>query len=197
MKFFLRFGCSLMSESLKNEEVKEYTMEVAQKRLNVHFLLLCTVTTDLFSTVCQSEELGKYFADLGRMKAAGVRPNSNCSAGNWTQACDAGWAAVGLSNGTIPANTTIGGQSNSRPCCAGFFCPPGLTCMIRKFQTAFFAVMRPLSLAQPPVTFVHPDFEIRAPRAICNPPICLPLLLLILFFVCLFKTTRVQGDAAL
>lgn len=64
-----------------------------------------------------------------------IAPNKNCNLSAWPSGCEPGWACgtgtsdqVDLKSKTIPTRI-----SNCGPCCAGFFCPPGLTCMIREF----------------------------------------------------------------
>lgn len=64
-----------------------------------------------------------------------MQPNKNCNLSSWLAGCEPGWACnvgpgqkVDLKNSEIiPSRTT-----ECAPCCEGFFCPHGLTCMIRK-----------------------------------------------------------------
>ncbi|KAK4385963.1 ABC transporter G family member 24, partial [Sesamum angolense] len=63
-----------------------------------------------------------------------LKPNRNCNITKWLSGCEPGWAcSAGLTHPVdftdsheIPART-----SDCQPCCEGFFCPQGLTCMIR------------------------------------------------------------------
>lgn len=65
-----------------------------------------------------------------------LKPNKNCNLSSWVSGCEPGWACsvgkdkqVDLKNSKdIPYRLL-----NCRPCCEGFFCPHGLTCMIREF----------------------------------------------------------------
>ncbi|CAN1238106.1 ABC transporter G family member 24 [Linum grandiflorum] len=73
-----------------------------------------------------------------------LRPNLNCNLTSWVDGCEPGWACsvagtqpVDLQNShVIPPRTT-----NCKTCCEGFFCPHGLTCMIRKYLTQFFLML--------------------------------------------------------
>lgn len=65
-----------------------------------------------------------------------LKPNKNCNLTSWVSGCEPGWACSAGSTDdvdfrdsrTIPSRT-----QNCQSCCPGFFCPHGLTCMIRKF----------------------------------------------------------------
>lgn len=65
-----------------------------------------------------------------------LKPNKNCNLTSWVSGCEPGWACtvssdqdVDLKNSwDIPSRT-----SHCQACCAGFFCPHGITCMIRKY----------------------------------------------------------------
>lgn len=65
-----------------------------------------------------------------------VKPNKNCNLTSWVSGCEPGWACsagkdIDLKKDIkeIPKRT-----KNCKPCCEGFFCPQGLTCMIRKYM---------------------------------------------------------------
>lgn len=66
-----------------------------------------------------------------------VKPNMNCNLSSWVPGCEPGWACsvgkdvqVDLKNSNeIPSRTL-----ECQPCCEGFFCPHGLTCMIRELS---------------------------------------------------------------
>lgn len=75
-------------------------------------------------------EMRLYFANLATVDTP--PPNINCNATSWEQACEAGWAgrvstSVNLDSEIVPSRIL-----NPLPCCEGFFCPRGLSCMIRK-----------------------------------------------------------------
>lgn len=67
-----------------------------------------------------------------------LKPNKNCNLTSWFSGCEPGWACsigqdqpVDLENSrNIPART-----HNCHACCEGFFCPHGITCMIRKYSS--------------------------------------------------------------
>ncbi|MED6207119.1 putative white-brown complex protein 30 [Stylosanthes scabra] len=62
-----------------------------------------------------------------------VKPNKNCNLTSWVAGCEPGWGcSVG---GTVvdlkkELNEIPYRIDNCQPCCEGFFCPQGLTCMI-------------------------------------------------------------------
>jgi len=63
-----------------------------------------------------------------------VRPNLNCNFSSWIDGCEPGWACragddqkIDLQNAKDIPYRALKCQS----CCPGFFCPHGLTCMIR------------------------------------------------------------------
>lgn len=65
-----------------------------------------------------------------------IKPNINCNRTSWNAGCEPGWgcsinsdALLDFRNSQEPARTL-----NCQPCCDGFFCPRGLTCMIRKYE---------------------------------------------------------------
>ncbi|PKA47787.1 ABC transporter G family member 28 [Apostasia shenzhenica] len=73
-----------------------------------------------------------FFNNAGRSNNF-LRPNINCNLISWASGCEPGWACsvgeeqkVNLKDATIMPSRT----QNCRPCCDGFFCPHGITCMI-------------------------------------------------------------------
>lgn len=78
-----------------------------------------------------------YFATFSPTGNAGaIKPNRNCNRTSWLAGCEPGWgcsidsdAPVDFRYSQQPARTR-----NCQPCCEGFFCPRGLTCMIRKYE---------------------------------------------------------------
>lgn len=75
------------------------------------------------------------FFDSAPTKTNYLRPNKNCNLTSWVSGCEPGWTcSVGMdqkvelkNSKDMPSRTR-----DCQPCCAGFFCPQGLTCMIRK-----------------------------------------------------------------
>ncbi|KAL2525867.1 ABC transporter G family member 24 [Abeliophyllum distichum] len=105
---------------------------------NVDFLSKCIVKTkgDLPNRLCTAADLKFYFTNFIASKGTAstyLRPNRNCNISTWVSGCEPGWAcSVGLNqrfdftnSREMPARTL-----DCQPCCEGFFCPQGLTCMI-------------------------------------------------------------------
>ncbi|XP_071734574.1 ABC transporter G family member 24 [Rutidosis leptorrhynchoides] len=101
---------------------------------NLDFLTACIVKTngDVTQRVCNSAELKFYFG--GFFSGSNyLKPNINCNLTSRVSGCEPGWACaasptdnVDLQDSKhIPARTL-----DCQPCCEGFFCPNGLTCMI-------------------------------------------------------------------
>lgn len=93
------------------------------------------ISGDVTRRVCNSAELKFYFG--GFFSGSGyLKPNINCNTTSRVSGCEPGWAcATSPTDNTdlrdsknIPART-----EDCQPCCEGFFCPNGLTCMIRKY----------------------------------------------------------------
>lgn len=95
--------------------------------------------TDLRQRLCTAAEIKFYFTTFLDSRSADVqflKPNANCNLTSWVPGCEPGWSSsvapgekVDLKNSKDIPDRTL----NSEPCCEGFFCPRGLTCMIRKF----------------------------------------------------------------
>ncbi|KAH7441774.1 hypothetical protein KP509_03G054000 [Ceratopteris richardii] len=95
----------------------------------------------MMDRVCSSVEIKAYIDSLVDLIESGSsgRPisNVNCNGSEWSQACEAGWSSI-LSvpmkqTSDLFANITtipLRNGSSSAPCCEGFFCPRGLSCMI-------------------------------------------------------------------
>lgn len=94
--------------------------------------------TDVTQRICTAAEMKFYFSGFMTQKSGEaqiLKPNRNCNLTSWIPGCEPGWASSVPSNIkvdlrdsiTIPQRT-----HDSQPCCEGFFCPRGLTCMIRK-----------------------------------------------------------------
>lgn len=89
-----------------------------------------------------------YFNSLfpGAMNDNYLKPNKNCNLTSWVSGCEPGWACrtdleskeeVDLAESVDMPMRTQGCDT----CCEGFFCPHGLTCMIRKYFHALLCVM--------------------------------------------------------
>ncbi|XXG84839.1 hypothetical protein AAC387_Pa11g0061 [Persea americana] len=105
---------------------------------NLGFLANCIRKTkgDLTQRLCTAAEIKFYFN--GFMNQVGntanyLRPNNNCNLTSWLPGCEPGWACsvgqdqkVNLKESEDMPDRT----ADCQPCCEGFFCPHGLTCMI-------------------------------------------------------------------
>ncbi|CAN6975669.1 unnamed protein product [Brassica oleracea var. botrytis] len=102
------------------------------------FLNKCGKTTkgDMMQRICTAAEVRIYFNGLlgGAKRATNyLKPNKNCNLSSWMFGCEPGWACrtakdvkVDLKDDkNVPVRT-----QQCAPCCAGFFCPRGITCMI-------------------------------------------------------------------
>nr|GMD22653.1 ABC transporter G family member 28-like [Ipomoea batatas] len=110
---------------------------------DTEFLSNCVKQTkgDIMQRLCTASEM-KFYAssiildtleDSSTKSSNYVKPNMNCNLSSWVPGCEPGWACsvgkdvqVDLKNSNeIPFRTL-----ECQPCCEGFFCPHGLTCMI-------------------------------------------------------------------
>ncbi|CAI9268079.1 unnamed protein product [Lactuca saligna] len=99
---------------------------------------------DLAKRLCTAAELRVYFTSFIKevddstksiSQAHFLDPNRNCNLTSWTRGCEAGWASAVNPGQKYEFNETDPRKipfrtDNSQPCCEGFFCPQGLTCMI-------------------------------------------------------------------
>ncbi|XP_058212810.1 putative white-brown complex homolog protein 30 [Rhododendron vialii] len=105
---------------------------------NLDFVTNCVkqIKGDVTRRLCTAAEIKFYFnsfLERGSSNAQFLRPNKNCNLTSWVPGCESGWAStvapnvkVELKNSKdIPERTL-----DSQPCCEGFFCPQGITCMI-------------------------------------------------------------------
>ncbi|RWW72157.1 hypothetical protein BHE74_00020061 [Ensete ventricosum] len=97
---------------------------------------LIGLTGDLTRRMCTAAEIKFYFSsfyDNGGQKNY-LRPNKNCNLTSWVSGCEPGWSCsvsenekVNLKDSKVVPIRDV----NCRACCEGFFCPHGITCMIR------------------------------------------------------------------
>ncbi|PKU77627.1 Putative white-brown complex like protein 30 [Dendrobium catenatum] len=104
---------------------------------DLEFVSDCITDTDgdLTQRLCTAAEIKLYFnsffIDGGNNDF--LRPNKNCNTTSWVSGCEPGWACsvVEGQNVHIKDSANIPSRTqNCRPCCEGFFCPRGITCMI-------------------------------------------------------------------
>ena len=89
--------------------------------------------------MCTSAEIKFYFMSLFEREESAynyLKPNKNCNITSWPSGCEPGWGCstrqnerVDIENKKVIPDRT----QDCQPCCEGFFCPQGLTCMIRKY----------------------------------------------------------------
>lgn len=99
---------------------------------------MCGAGGSASNLLCGTEETKLYFMNLATVDT--TPPNVNCNSSNWSLVCEPGWAApraIGIqaaNNSQRSHDDVIPLRNNDdpQPCCAGFFCPQALACMIRK-----------------------------------------------------------------
>ncbi|XP_047335358.1 putative white-brown complex homolog protein 30 [Impatiens glandulifera] len=105
---------------------------------NLDFVTNCVkqIKGDVTHRLCTAAEVKLYFSSFFESKSSAaqfLRPNKNCNLSSWAPGCEPGWCS------SVPANVKIDMKNtneipdrteDSLPCCEGFFCPQGLTCMI-------------------------------------------------------------------
>ncbi|XP_016505218.2 ABC transporter G family member 28-like [Nicotiana tabacum] len=103
---------------------------------NTDFLTACVRQTkgDVIKRLCTAAEV-KFYSQLLTQGAGrgNLKPNKNCNLVSWASGCEPGWACsvgkdmqVDLKNSKEMPPRIL----DCQPCCEGFFCPRGLTCMI-------------------------------------------------------------------
>ncbi|BBH04999.1 ABC transporter family protein [Prunus dulcis] len=87
---------------------------------------------EVLGRLCTAAEMKLYSEGLLQSgKTSYLKPNKNCNLSSWVSGCEPGWAC-GSSEKVDPKNRSyVPVRSNDcAPCCEGFFCPHGLTCML-------------------------------------------------------------------
>ncbi|XP_071908261.1 ABC transporter G family member 28 [Coffea arabica] len=104
---------------------------------NLDFLNNCVrKTKDVPQRLCTAAEMKFYFSGFMERKSAEaqfLKPNRNCNLTSWVPGCEPGWACSAGSNVKVDMKNSKympDRTHDSQPCCEGFFCPRGLTCMI-------------------------------------------------------------------
>ncbi|KAL8501364.1 hypothetical protein ACS0TY_020781 [Phlomoides rotata] len=108
---------------------------------NTQFLAECLKQDkDAMQRLCTAAEVKFYGSSLMQSAEGGgtkitnyLKPNINCNLSSWPSGCEPGWSCsttkedkVDFKNSKdIPTRVL-----SCQPCCEGFFCPHGLTCMI-------------------------------------------------------------------
>ncbi|KAG9158630.1 hypothetical protein Leryth_019234 [Lithospermum erythrorhizon] len=101
------------------------------------FLSACLFTTngDMAQRLCTAAEIKFYFHNfVGSLSGDTnyLKPNKNCNLTSWVSGCEPGWAcSAGDQTVDLEDSHQIPARSvECQPCCEGFFCPQGITCMI-------------------------------------------------------------------
>ena len=111
--------------------------------LKAPFYVFGGLIGDVQQRLCTASEIKFYSVSLleatdesGTAKSSHyLRPNRNCNLTSWNSGCEPGWACsvgdnlVRLKDAKEMPPRIV----DCQPCCEGFFCPRGLTCMIRKY----------------------------------------------------------------
>lgn len=97
-------------------------------------------TGDITQRLCTAAELRLFFSSFRTKELTSgvtftyIKPNKNCNLNSWASGCEPGWSCSLGKNKVDPKTTDVPSRTeNCQSCCEGFFCPQGLTCMIRKF----------------------------------------------------------------
>ena len=85
----------------------------------------------MVTMLCGKAEMELYLSSLGKKRVG--RISRNCNQSSWATGCQSGWACSTLDASVTSLEKTVPPRAERcRPCCPGFFCPLGLTCMMRK-----------------------------------------------------------------
>ncbi|PWA90269.1 pleiotropic drug resistance protein PDR/CDR [Artemisia annua] len=141
---------------------------------DTRFLSNCIQKTNgnIIQRLCTAADIKFYVTVLSEAERQGfksstyVMGNKNCNLTSWAPGCEPGWAcAVGkdvevdLKNkNDLPFRRT-----NCQPCCEGFFCPTGLTCMIPCPAGSFCPLAR-----LNPVTNICDPYRYQPPPGVTN-----------------------------
>ncbi|KAM0893377.1 hypothetical protein ACQ4PT_025129 [Festuca glaucescens] len=83
----------------------------------------------MVTMLCGKAEMELYLSSLGSKRVG--RISRNCNQSSWATGCRSGWAcSMRDPNVTSVAESVPLRAEGCRPCCPGFFCPLGLTCMM-------------------------------------------------------------------
>ncbi|XP_028775186.1 putative white-brown complex homolog protein 30 [Neltuma alba] len=100
------------------------------------FLTACIkqIKGDLTYRICSTAEIRFYFNSFKSQSSSSLRPNRNCNLTSWVEGCEPGWHCS-VSTDVDPkylreSKDVPLRNKDCQPCCEGFFCPRGLTCMI-------------------------------------------------------------------
>jgi hypothetical protein len=121
---------------------------------------------DLPQRLCGPDEVKFYFSSLYDRdgdKNINLKTNINCNMSSWGKGCDAGWACAtdpvpdrpsNRGSNDIPLRT-----SSCQACCEGFFCPRGLTCMLREFHSSISRVLNTFAFGLFNIDWFHSSWR--------------------------------------
>ncbi|TVU30537.1 hypothetical protein EJB05_22167, partial [Eragrostis curvula] len=81
------------------------------------------------SMLCKQAEIELYVKTLASSRTS-ARVSPNCNQNSWALGCQPGWACLTLDDQSSNESVIPSRAVSCRPCCPGFFCPSGLTCMM-------------------------------------------------------------------
>lgn len=107
---------------------------------NLDFLSSCILKTkgDISRRLCSAADVKFYFSNFFDKKSGNanyLKPNKNCNLTSWESGCEPGWACSTNQEVDLKDSQNMPGRTRDcQACCEGFFCPRGITCMIRKYK---------------------------------------------------------------
>ena len=130
---FLIGDCNVLTGD--RVKVLDSTLETLRKMYHDYSVKGFVCAGNMAGMLCNKAEVEVYIKSLASSGSRSIsRISKNCNRNSWALGCQPGWACMSLSDESsdesVPSRTL-----NCRPCCPGFFCPSGLTCMIRKFSS--------------------------------------------------------------
>ncbi|XP_031382745.1 putative white-brown complex homolog protein 30 isoform X2 [Punica granatum] len=102
------------------------------------FLTSCVKNSNgtLAGRICTAVEIKFYFTNFFERHSSTtnyLKPNKNCNLTSWVPGCEPGWGCSVAEGDKVDINEMKNMPlriEDCQPCCEGFFCPPGITCMI-------------------------------------------------------------------
>lgn len=153
LNFFYHYGMLSLYEKFWHKHVISawnsalFSLELHQFGLKNILLPLSTdnkistYTGDISRRVCTAAEIKFYFNSFferGPSVSNYLKPNKNCNLTSWVSGCEPGWGCTVAEGDKVEIKDSKNIPlriEDCQPCCEGFFCPQGITCMIRKYMT--------------------------------------------------------------
>ncbi|KAI4383786.1 hypothetical protein MLD38_009586 [Melastoma candidum] len=100
--------------------------------------LISCLIRDMTKRMCTAADIKFYFNSFfsstsSTKKSSYLKPNKNCNLTSWVPGCEPGWACSAGPDQKVDLKESkemLSRTTDCKPCCEGFFCPHGLTCMI-------------------------------------------------------------------